>query len=348
MSITIQPLSEDTLPAVIELVLEAWHREWGPEFAERMLRWRFLLRQNGDTVLVMDEGRCVAMIDSFVRDYLIDGDVVKVRELCDWFSRPDYRGVGLKPARIMMKKPEPIISIGGSNATQALLPRLGFKPLPQPAIDYTLPLTGAALVDGLFKRYRIPGRRTGMRLAKHFTHPHRWGDSRHKSAVDGIARISRNGTQLSSTTPPGDQYQLASLINAEDIAWLLAAPEELGQFKVLEFLVDNQVIGVTLNRLNGQNEPVEGTIVHLQSAQVSVEIYRWMIDESISMLAASGASSVKCRTSCPTLADALQSSHFIRRKALQTLWWSPDLKAPSGPSLLSRFRADDALHPYPY
>ena len=347
MAITIHPLSEETFPAVKEMLPGLWGRNWSPEFVDRLFRWRFLERQGGESILAMDGDQCVAMIDSWVRDYMIDGDLVRVRELCDWFSLPEYGGAGLKPMRMMMKKPEPIVSIGGSQATQSLLPRLGWKALSHPAVDYSLLLTGAPLVDRFFNRFNLPGKKACVRLASSISLPHR-SPGTHIAPAKELAFIEHTrNSPVPNVNPPRGSYQLASLIGSNEIDWICSAPKEMGEFIALEFLVEDQVIGLTLSRLFSGEHTIKANIVQVQSSQVSTESYRWMINETASVMASRGADVVKCRTSCALMADALHQLGYLKRGSWQTVWWSKSQEPPIGPILLSRYRADDAIQPYP-
>jgi len=347
MPITIEPLTETTLPAVEEMLLQLWERDWKPEFSNRLFRWRFLDRENGEAILVMDGARCVAMIDSWVRQYMINGELVSVRELCDWFSLPEYRGVGLKPMRMMMKKPEPIVSIGGSQDTQSLLPRLGWKALPEPAVDYSLLVTGAPLVERFFNRFNLPGKNTCVRLANGLWLPHRSPKIRFASENESAFREHSSNSPLPTVSPPPSSYQLASLIGTNEIDWICSAPKEMGDFIALEFLLEDQVIGLTLSRLFKGDHTTKANIVQVQSSQVSADIYRWMINETTSLMARKGADVVKCRTTCNFMAEALHQLGYLKRDSWQTVWWSKNQEPPQGPILLSRYRADDAIQPYP-
>lgn len=347
MSVSMQPLTEATLAAVGELVLEFWQRAWGPQFTEEFLRWRFLHRPNGETLLLMDADRCVGIIDSFLRSYLVDGNIATVRELGDWYSRPEYRGIGLKTMRAMMKKPEPILSIGGSESTKALLPKMGWKPLSHPAADYALAVTGAAPVNAISTRFGIPGKRLTVRLANRFTRPRRWFRSRSKYSKSAEVRPYTGTSTAICGLPSAGFYQVASLIRHDEIDWLRAAPGRMGQFIALEFLVDGDIAGITVSRVFDLGFLRQANILQVQTSRVSLDMYRWMIEETTNQLVAQGASSVRCRASCVILADALKELHFIKRDTLQTVWWSGGQGAPQGPVLLSRFRADDGLHPLP-
>jgi hypothetical protein len=118
MSITLIPLSDADHASVRRLLAEFWPCDWSEEL-EDYLAWRFGRRESGETLVASDRGRCVGILDSFIRPYLIAGQRELVRETCDWFCLPEYRavGVGLHLMRRMMSKPEPILVIGGTKAT---------------------------------------------------------------------------------------------------------------------------------------------------------------------------------------------------------------------------------------
>ena len=124
----------DVDPAQVRelLVRKSWKRDWSEERAERYVAWRYGERAGGDTLVACDQGRCVGILDLFIRPYWIADRQEIVRETCDWFCLPEYRalGVGLHLMRRMMAKPEPILVIGGTDVTQNLLPRLKWTRLP--------------------------------------------------------------------------------------------------------------------------------------------------------------------------------------------------------------------------
>jgi len=133
----------------------AWRQRWGAGFLGEILRWqRYVDRpSDGGTWLAFDRDECLAVIDSFIRPYLLDFRRVLVRETADWFRLAKYRPLGLKPMRIMMASPEAIVVIGGTDATVSLLPRLGWKRLP--AVQrMILPVTLRSLVGNLLLRRR--------------------------------------------------------------------------------------------------------------------------------------------------------------------------------------------------
>ncbi|MFV8818428.1 hypothetical protein [Haliea sp. E17] len=346
MTIRFCSLSEENLPAVARLLLPSWQRNWDPDLTEGIFRWRFLQRKEGESILAMDGENCVAMIDSWCRQYVVDGEMLRVRELCDWFSLPEYRGIGLQPIRMMMKRNEPIISIGGSPATQAILPRLGWSSL-APASDYTMPLTTGMILERVLKHKEFPGKAQCIRYA----HKIRLPLSRPR-VVDpprGCASTIhfKPGVSRVAVVPPAQEYALIRAIETPELDWLYSAPPEMGEFQLQEYTVDDKVVGFSISRLYQSRGILKSNILHLQTSSASVELLRWMLGETALVLKSKGACSVSCRTTCTHMANALRQLGFIKRLEHPTSWWSSDQKAPGGPIFLSRFRADDSIHPYP-
>ena len=141
----------------------SWKRDWSEPLAESYVAWRYGARGNGDTIVACDNGRCVGILDSFVRPYWIGGREEAVRETCDWFCLPEYRalGVGLHLMRRMMAKPEPILVVGGTDTTQNLLPRLKWARLPDVG-NFILGVS-ARTVAGLVAHSQWPA---GVKLAR--------------------------------------------------------------------------------------------------------------------------------------------------------------------------------------
>jgi hypothetical protein len=346
MTVRFSPLTEDTLSAAKELLLPFWERDWEPDVADQIFRWRFLAREDGEAILALDEDRCVAMIDSWCRRYMVNGDMVTVRELGDWYSLPEYRGVGLQPMWMMMRKPEPIVSIGGTADTQGLLPRLGWKPLPG-AASYTLELSSGVLAERLLKRLKSPGKSALTALAHKLSIPVRRVRLHSAPLANATVREYDPSDEPPEVIPPRDAYPLASLIGAKELRWIFSAPDVMGKFICLVFSINGQPVGLSLSRLFRLEHFCESKILHMQASDTSPSSYAWMASETARHLARRGAKKIQCRNSCPKLAIALHDAGFAERGTAPSYWWSRDLEAPQGTALLSLFRADDGILPYP-
>jgi hypothetical protein len=331
-------LSEADPAGVRELLVRSsWKRDWNDQLADRYLSWRCGARGSGETLVACDRGRCVGILDSFIRPYWIAGRQELVRETCDWFCQPEYRalGVGLHLMRRMMAKSEPILVIGGTSYTQNLLPRLEWARL-RDVGNFMLGVS-ARTVSGLVAHKRWHG---GIMLARAvpdiplaFSIP-RLGPPSAKSE----ARERALGEPLPKLAP----YAVAPALDAKALDWLQRAPDVLGQFVLLSFFCDVEPMGVTISRL--QELPHFGhiaQIVHLHPAQF--EAIDWMVSETVHHLIQRGAGAVLCRSSCPATARALAALGFWRLEPVPAYWWPADKVPPSGDTNFTKIQADDAL-----
>ncbi len=302
--------------------------------------WRYLSRPSGETLLALESGRCVAILDSFRRSYWLSGQPITVRETCDWFCLPQYRpfGLGLKLMRQMMAKPEPIIVIGGTAATQLLLPRLKWARLTD-VPNYLLPVSGRALA-GLGLRRLLSGSEVLARLLPpglKIRRPRRL----QPAASSAQVYVSSSGTV--APPPPPDTYVLASLIDKDSLRWLALAPKEIGDLITLNFVIDGVLVGMSVSRLEKRALGVTAKLLHLQSALYSPETIDWIVSETAQYLADSGAGLIICRLSCPTIGAALRRVGFLIVRFRPAYWWSAGGIAPFGTMHLTNMRGDDAI-----
>ena len=330
-------------PALVReyLVRAAWKRDWSEELAESYFSWRYGARGSGETLVACDRGRCVGILDSFLRPYWIAGRQETVRETCDWFCLPEYRtlGVGLHLMRRMMAKPEPMLVIDGSHYTQNLLPRLKWARLPDVG-NFILGLS-ARTVAGLVAHRRW---RRGINLARVFPDiplarrlPHLAPPSANSQVR---VRVLGEAEEVPKTAP----YVVAPALDTKVLDWLASAPAVAGQFLLLSFFCDSEPVGISISRLAELSScGWASQIVHSHAARF--DVIDWMVSATVHHLVERGAGIVLCRTSCPTTAGALSALGFWRR-TLPVYWWPPDKLPPSGLLLLTALRGDDAFEFY--
>jgi hypothetical protein len=340
LSVSFVTFSESDSASARELLMRhVWRHNWSEELAESYFAWRYTGRPNGETLLAFDQGRCIGILDSFLRPYRIGGRRQLVRETCDWFCLPEYRtlGVGLHLMRHMMSKPEPIINIGGTAYTQDLLPRLKWASLPESG-RFLLTVSARTTAALLARRasqhfawaaYLVPGIPLvprPPRLAAPFEN------------LQVRVRVSDDPGQVEGIGP----YDLGPEVEAAFLDWLSRAPSLLGKFVVLCFLRDGMKVGVAICRLEKVSPGCFAQIVHLQSGQI--EILDWMVSETVYHLLERGAGAIFCRSSCPSTGSALSSLGFYRLKPVPGSWWpSSQLLPPAGRFNFTLLRADDAL-----
>jgi hypothetical protein len=335
------PLDSTTAPALRRLMPAAWSQNWDTEFFHQVFRWRYLDRpSHGATWLAFDQDDCVGVIDSFLRPYLLDSRPILVRETADWFCLPEYRplGLGLKLMRTMMALPEPIIAVGGTEATVSLLPRLGWERLP--AIrKLILPASLRGLTGNLI---RARGRRHLQRArAIPAFIPFRPPRKARPPAAD--ARVEEWGPGRSLRLPVPRQDGLVALLEPANLDWICAAPRGFFQPMVLLFLVGDDVVGVSLSQLEPAAAGPDARVVHVQVSGPEQPVADWVISETARRLCQAGAGFIRCRASAPMMIAALRRTGFIDVQSEPGFWWSKDRTPPPAIVDIGYLRADDNL-----
>jgi hypothetical protein len=320
----------------------SWKRDWNEPLADSYISWRFGARGSGETLVASDRGRCVGVLDSFLRPYWIDGRQEVVRETCDWFCQPEYRvlGVGLHLMRRMMAKPEPILVIGGTDYTQVLLPGLKWARLPDVG-NFVLGVS-ARTVGGLVAHKRW---QRGSVLARAIPDIPLVRRPPYVAPPSANSQVRIRVPGEAEAAPKIGPYAVAPALDTKVLDWFARAPAVLGQFLILNFFSDATPVGVSICRL--QELPHFGSvshIVHLHAARF--DVIDWMVSETTRHLIERDAGVVLCRASCPTTASALSALGFWRLKPVPAYWWPADKLPPSGPLHFTKLQADDALEFY--
>jgi hypothetical protein len=339
MAISLQSLTPATAPLARDLLQRCWSEGGSLDFDEGVFNWRYLARPCGETLLALDRARCVAILSSFLRPYLQSGRRVTVRETFDWFCLPEYRrlALGIKLMQRMMAAPEPIIVIGGTKATEALLPRLKWQRLLPEVLNYLLPVSARVAAAVALRRVR-PGAEI---LARYIPANLKFRRPRRVSPPEGSAQVCRSSSAELPEPPAADGYVLAGLLDPATLEWLARAPSQIGELITLYFVTDRELVGVSASRLQHRPEGYVAKILHLQSQTVSAEIIDWMVSETVHHLVELGAGIVACRSSCPVIGRALRRVGFFSIRPQPVFWWSRDAGALAGGMHLTLMRADD-------
>jgi hypothetical protein len=338
---TIAQLDATTAPALLRLMPHVWTK-WHAKFVSEIFRWRYLDRPSaGGTWLAFDNDECAAVIDSFIRPYLLESRRVLVREPADWFSLPDYRpfGLGLKLMREMMERPEPIIVIGGTRATQSLLPGLGWKTLPA-VQNMVLPVTLRGLAGDILHR-RWSRRANYARAIPGFL-PVRAPRAASSPICNTRVEEWQPGQELSSVALP-QQNGLIALLELADLEWIWAAPRGLFRPVVLVFWVGGEAVGLSLSQLEPTGSGPDGRIVHLRIAPTEQSIADWVASETARRLSQAGAGFIRCRASAPMTINALRNTGFTAIHSEPGFWWAKDRTPPPVNIDVGYLRGDDAL-----
>jgi hypothetical protein len=336
MAITFVTLQGAELASVGELLVRAWERNFSKKAAMLYFDWRYGAPENGETLVACDSGRCIGILGSFTRRYLMAGREEAVRETCDWFCLPEYRalGIGLHLMRQMMARPEPILVIGGSEFTHNLLPRLKWARLPE--VDNFALFTSTRMRLGLkvYGRWRasavlaqaIPDIRLIWRFPK-------------EPPPSSNAQVRASTLLDLSQLPRIAPYALVPLLEISSLLWLARAPTILGEFTLLSFYCHGEIIGFSINRLQTTPFGTKGQIVHLHAARF--EMIKWMVSETVQHLIRRGVGAIFCRASCPIIGEALSDLGFLRQLPSPAYCWPPNKAPPTGPIHLTSMRADD-------
>lgn len=340
MAIRFTTLTEANAPAVRELLASFWNQDASSSFVRELFEWRYFARPSGQTLLAFDGDRCVGIIDALFRRYLKDGRLVSVRETCDWFCLPNYRplGIGAVLMRRLMAQPEPIISVGGSKATLALLPRLKWQYIGE-VDEYVLPRTARMLVAwGL----RGIGRGTG-KAAQWVPSVLPFRSLRGVQSRTSGMRVEPVPDANCVSFPRPDGGALSELLDESDRAWLAEAPSRLGELIGLQFSIDGEPVGVSLSRVEPYAPGRAGKILHLQVAMCPPATIDWMVAETAQRLVERGAEMLVCRASSQRIGRALRHLGFFRLQDRAAYWWPGTAGRVTGSIHLTYLRADDAL-----
>jgi len=341
MPISLAPLSESNAAAAQKLLLRFWHQNWPAEFGARFFQWRYRERPRTAALLAFDGDKCVATIGAMIRTYLLGGNQTQVCETCDWFCLPEYRqlGLGLKLIREVMERPEPIIVVGGTDATRGLLPRLGWQVLPEVG-NYFLPLSGRVFAAFGLRRFRAGSERWARAI------PSGINVRRVRQAPPpspSAEMFTLNSGPPSLPTPPVAEFALAALLDGENLEWLARAPSEVGKLAALEFRIDGAPVAVSISMLETRPEGPCAKILHFQSSTPDLAVVEWIVSETAMHLASRGAGLIFCRASCPLISSALRRTGFLAGKPFPAFCWPAGLKVPAGPMHLTRLVGDDSI-----
>jgi hypothetical protein len=318
-----------------------WEQDWDADFLRETFRWRYLDRPSGGgTWLTFDKSECIAVVDSYLRPYLLDGKRILMRETADWFCLPKYRpfGLGLKLMRIMMDSPEPMISIGGTDATISILPRLGWQRVSDVQV-MILPVTLRGLVGNLLRR-KTARYAKRARAVPGFI-PMRSPRMAPPPAADVHVEQWRPGQKLG--TPAPQRKGLVELLELADLEWICTAPREILQPMVLLFRIGGEPVGISVSQLEPSASGPDARIVHLQIPNFSQPVANWIVSETARRLAQAGAGVIRCRASIPQTVTALRKTGFIAARSEAAHWWAKDDTPPPSIIDVGYLRGDDAL-----
>lgn len=297
--------------------------------ASNIIQWRYFDQPEeyrAVTWLVMEHDRCVAMLDSMLRPYLLDGKRILVRETADWYCVPRLRsrGIGLRLLLHMRMYPEPVLVMGGTEANVNILTRMpGWLTLPGATICI-LPLKARGLAANWVRR-KWSSQEPLVRVIPQFLrvrHPRRI-----KSPSGQRATIKQLGRDDIITLPRAETPGLSQLLEQTHWAWLTSMPSEMAQPVAIEFFLDGVQVGLSLSQIEPTISGLDSKIMYLQATDQA--LLGWIVYETSKLLADHGVGFIRCCASTPGKIEALRQAGYIRLKDVTCHWWQRSAPVPS-------------------
>jgi hypothetical protein len=339
MSQAIEPLHEGLFPGFREFAERVWDR---PR-ADAYYRWRYAEAPGLLTLVAHRDGRCLAAISAFRRPYRLGGRTVECLETFDWACLPELRGSGLgvRVIRKLMDMGPPIVSLGGTRDTLALLPRLGFQHVAT-GHRYVRPFSGAAI------RSDAPGasgRSAFVAAALDVAAPLLFRRSARAPGARAllVPLSSLDGFAYELDEPPG----FRGLPHRPHIEWLTRGLPAAGWFLPFGFAEQGRILGWALARVYQKNHALFGILLDLRYSDAGAAHLGRIVRAIVGTLCGMGVESIWTATTCPRLGAALRRNRFLRRAPLPALVWPGVQEIADEPVRLSLLRADDGLVPLP-
>jgi hypothetical protein len=302
----IVPFAPDLLPSVRGFC----ERYWSRPRTEAYYDWRYLRSQPfGRMFLALQGEDCLGMLFALRKQYRLGGRPTACLEVFDWHCLPGLRGsgIGIRLMRAMMRQPEPIISVGGTEDVLATLPLMGWKPIGV-ARRYVLPVSADVLATRLQRRTGLPAAISRVALgivSSGYYQPRR-------RMVPGASSVTPGG-------PPGEEIQ--QLYREETGYSFVQEPEPhvlgwmtdsawSGKFGTLTFALEGRQRGWAMTRTHMTRRGLEAAIIEVFAPRPNVDLYTWMVSEAAVSLMADQPQRIHARASCPVLQAALLANHF--------------------------------------
>jgi hypothetical protein len=341
--ITLRRLNADLRDSFERLLARWWGQNWPDSFQQTLVGWRYHQRPAGHvTWVACDDNECVAMLDSRLSQYRLDGVPLMVRETADWYCRPEYRTqmLGLRLMRRMQEYGDPILVINGSQANRTLLARMHWNMLPT-ARNYILPVTLRGLAANLLRLWWPPHEALAAAVWRRL--PYR--PPRRQPALPGSVTCRAVPLQtdqwfaLESAPVPG----LAPQLEQMHWQWLHAMPRSFARPLGLLFQADGRTVGVSASQLEPSASGLDAHILHVQPAYQDARLLRWMVAETAAVLAARGADFIRCRIATPEKRAAVEAAGFRFVQEVPCFWWSKAGQPAPAVADVGFLRGDDAL-----
>lgn len=339
-------LDETNRPVFEELLRESWQQNWAADVAHQIVNWRYYERPGeAITWLALERGkkgaptRCIAILDSILRPYMLNRERIWVRETADWYCTPSRRqyGIGLWLLRQMVARhPEPVFVLGGSALTLELLPKLKWTVLPT-ASSYILPITARGLAANMLRQRWWKYEKFARALPRVVSvrGPRRVAPPAGRRVE--MRRLAK--TDMVALDPP-QQDGMVQLLESTHWQWLARMPPCLAQPIGLVFLLDDMPVGLTFSQIEPAASGLDARIVHLQVTDPAMSA--WVISETTRLLADYGVEFVRCCVSTSDKITAVEEVGYMKSKDVPCHWW-PNRSGTPCQIDVGYLRGDDAM-----
>jgi hypothetical protein len=320
-------LTPERLPALLRFAERVWTRPRSRAFEH----WRYEEPPFHGAFLALRDGECLAAESAFRHPYRVGDEVVDFLEVFDWFSLPELRNAGLG-VRIMqryMREPEPLLLVGGTADTRALLPRLGWKVVAQ-ASRWSRSIGAEVAAAALARRLRVPATLARRLAPLALALGGRVGSPRPPAGGRAIA-VTKLGDEALRLERGPIAYGTRPLWTPALLRWLVLGFPGAGHFVPLYFAVDGAIAGFAVLRLYPSEGGCDAEIVDAFAPAPTAELYAWFVAELLVRAAGFGAGRIAASTTCPILAEALRRLRFAESEPSPVQVWWPGREGLPGP-----------------
>jgi hypothetical protein len=338
----IVPFTADHLLAVRKFNERTWQRP----ATESFYRWRYLECPTQHGLLTLRNGECVATIWAIIHQYRMGEARVDVLEPFDWYVLPELvnSGHGIRVLQRFMRRPELMLTLGGTEFSLPLIRRLGWREVSS-SCGYLLAFDGSVLARELEMHFRLP--RPALRLiaglvARTWSRPRRW-----RAPPRGdVHAVERLGDEVAALYEGDMGYRCVRLPNEAWHRWLSGGGEGTGNFVTLHYRVSGRLVGWALGRVYTTEWGREAAIVDIFTPRPDFRVYAWMVSALVERLASFRPGCIRTRVTCPVLGRGLMKNRFLRGPRTSALFWSRDGRVLPEPVHLTTGTADGGFVPY--
>ncbi len=304
--ISVIPFSPELLPSVRDFSRTYWKRPTSDAYFD----WRYLQPMPFSRMFVALRGEeCVGTLFALTKTYRLNGKRIPALEVFDWHALADLRGagVGIRLMRAMMRQPERIFSVGGTDDVHGALPLMGWQEIAV-AQAYELLLDPSLIAERLQRTRGFPQEitRTVLRTVP----PWAFGPRRPRRPAGAEASVVEEaGPEVLALYEGDTGHGLVQEPRPQILHWIVRGKWS-GQWRFLHFRVDGRLRGWAMTRTHVSNHGLQGSILELFAPGAEPELYRWMVAEAAASLTTERPRRVVARASDPVLQRALAAVGF--------------------------------------